>query len=171
MKCTAPDRPMWCDDFDMDLPKVIPDARRIIGEFGDVLLWTTGHETNGVLNHPTVWNGDGGMVAFFGLKPNCRPASYWTNVQPIRCTVWEAIRDAWTHQYRIHIDGVAVWDTNPLWRPFETIMWDIRGWRTPRDPSKVSRARTLVRRSLRDAHGRLVDVLYPHRDRLERVAV
>lgn len=121
----------WSDNFDMDLPKVFPEAREIMGPLGDVELVTLGRPdpNNGRLNHPVVWNGDGGLGAFLGFDGPCKPTCM---VAPgatlVTCTVWEAFRDAWAHNYLMHIEGEPVWDTSRLWPLFEQIMWKMRGW-------------------------------------------
>lgn len=126
------DLPFWSDDFDMDLPKILPNARELLGPLAGVELVTTGRpdERTGRLNHPAVWNHDQGVVAFFGFKSPRRPEMM---VAPsagwVRCTAWEAFRDAWSHQYLMIVEGALVWDTFLLWPPFETIMCHLRGWR------------------------------------------
>jgi len=140
------DRPMWCDDFDMDLPKVIPEARELLGDLADVRLLTHGHLTHGTLNHPTVWNHHDGTIAFFGLRGMSKPSTYWTDAPVVTCTTWEAFRDAWPHHYTMLVDGVAIWNTDRLWRHFEAIMWDVRGWRS--DVRKATEAKQAVRRSI-----------------------
>jgi hypothetical protein len=150
------DCPFWSDDFDMDLPKVIPEAREICAPIGGITLWTTGHTTHGALNHPNVWNWDGGSVAFFGTRGICKPESYWTNSETVKCTAWEAIRDAWPHSYIMIVDGCAIWDAGRLWHHFETIMWDLRGWR--KQPRQREYARRAVVRSLRRAVDRLAEI-------------
>jgi hypothetical protein len=98
--------PFWSDDFDMDLLKVLPETPAILGELGDVLLYTHGHETHGRLNHPSVWNGDLGMLAFFGTaREGFTPGGYVTDAPVVECTALEAFRDAWPHQYLIIVNG------------------------------------------------------------------
>lgn len=128
--------PFWSDDFDMDLPKAIPAARELVGDLADIALTTIGTPdwVTGRLNHPCAWNGDHGMVAFFGLgrlsklTPPALPAGF---IAPrsvtIHCTLWEALRDAWPHQYIMHIERVPIWDTGELWLPFQDIMFHLRG--------------------------------------------
>ena len=142
---------MWCDDFDMDLPKVFPEAREIVGDLADIELWTTGHETNGTLNHPDVWNGDTTMLAFFGFRDPARDMTFYVGSgSPVRCTAWEVFRDAWPHSYGLHVEQYLIWDTLQLRRQFETIMYDLRKW--SRAPAKeLARARSGVMRSLKTA--------------------
>jgi hypothetical protein len=146
------DTPFWSDDFDMDLPRILPEARELMGALGDVELVTTGKpDKNGRLNHPAVWNGDRSMLAFFGFKNPCRPEQMAApGVGEVRCTAWEAFRDAWPHQYLIVIERRAIWDTGPLWKHFETIMWDLRGIGGRKPPDRMSQARRAVVRSYRD---------------------
>ena len=121
---------MWCDDFDMDLPKVVPEARQALGKIGDLEIATYGGVTGGKLNHPSVWNHERGMIAFFGRPGRIgKPAAYYTDKQPVPCTLWEALRDAWCHTYVILFEGVPIWDGEQAWRLFERLMWHTRGWK------------------------------------------
>lgn len=140
------DRPMWCDDFDMDLPKVLPDARALFGDLAEVELQTyCNHPTFGALNHPVVWNHDDGLVAYFGFRSPRKPEACWTSAGIIRCSVWEAVRDAWAHHFVMVVEGRRVLDANGLWRPFETIMWGVRGWGNPRPAAvKSAKARSMA---------------------------
>jgi hypothetical protein len=121
---------MWCDDFDTDLPKVVPDARRALGEIGDLELLTYGHTTHGRLNHPTVWNHELGMISFFWRPGHAfKPAHYYVgNDAPISCTLWEAIRDAWVHDNVIVFEGRPVFDGGASYPHFQALMYDVRGW-------------------------------------------
>lgn len=156
------ERPFWSDDFDMDLPKIFPDARRLLGDLGDIELVTVGTpDANGRLNHPSVWNGDHSMLAFFGFKSPAKPEFYATGrYTEVRCTAWEMFRDAWPHGYLIQVEGYPIWDTTHIWPHFEAIMWSVRGWQGGRDPVPAKRA---VMRSYCEgvrAFGRVVDC-YP----------
>lgn len=137
------DAPFWSDDFDMDLPKIFPDARKILGDLGDIELVTVGTpDKNGRLNHPAVWNGDHSMLSFFGFRDPSKPEFYASPSKvEVRCTAWEMFRDCWAHHYLIQVERYPVWDSGPLWPHFEAIMWDIRGWGNPsRDPKRARRA-------------------------------
>lgn len=120
----------WSDDFDMDLPKIIPEARERLGEYADLELVTTSHTTHGRINCPCVWNHSLGMVAFFGRPGRLyRDPSFVTNRPEVRCTLWEAIRDVWSH------DFVLVFEFNPIWNHpemynahFYPLMAHIRKW-------------------------------------------
>ncbi|GEP00550.1 hypothetical protein [Methylobacterium haplocladii] len=140
-------RPFWSDTFECDLPKVIPGARDAVGDLADVHLWTTGHTTHGALNHPDVWNSDAGMVAFFGFRSPARPEVYWTDRPMVRCTFWEALRDAWAHHILIAVEGGLVWNSGLLWPQYEALMAEVRGWPSA-DPAKAAAARASVRVSL-----------------------
>lgn len=133
------ERAFWSDDFDMDLPKIFPDARKMLGDLGDIELVTSGtpDRRTGRLNHPTVWNTDQGCAAFFGFGNPGRDTNFYVSgyaASDIRCTAWEAFRDAWAHHFIMVIDQRRVWDTGALWPHFEAIMYDVRGWgeRNPR---------------------------------------
>jgi hypothetical protein len=122
------DLPFWSDDFDMDLPKVIPDARSRLGDLADFEMVTHGHTTHGRLNHPSVWNHALGSVAFFGRHSPMKPASYWTDHPLVRCTLWETIRDAWSHDFVVLFEHNPIWN-GQSWGHFEPLMYHIRGWR------------------------------------------
>ena len=122
--------PFWSDDFDMDLPKLFPDARRLLGDLGDIELVTTGRpdQRTGRLNHPSVWNSDRAMLAFFGFRSAVRPSHYYTNEPEIRCTTWEAFRDAWPHSYLIVVERRPIWDTFALRAEFNALLYDLRNY-------------------------------------------
>lgn len=117
----------WSDDFDMDLPKVIPDARQRLGEHADLELVTHGHETHGRLNHPSVWNHTLGLVAFFGRGTPHKPAEYWASDPLVRCTLWEAVRDAWVHDNVILFEGFPIFNRQD--EHFQPLMCHVRKWR------------------------------------------
>lgn len=149
------DPPMWCDDFDMDLPKVFPDAREIFAKVADVEIVAAGRPDKrfGNLNHPHVWNGDRSMLAFFGFGHPHVPAGYITgdrHPQHVDCTIWDAVRDAWPHSYLIVLDGRATWDTFALRGQLQTLLCHTRGW-TAVDPRDVISAQATVRRSMQRA--------------------
>lgn len=157
----ARDPPFWSDDFDMDFPKIFPDARKLLGTLGDVELVTTCHPCKtGRLNMPTVWNGDHSMLSFFGFKTPARPPFYATSRETvITCTAWEAFRDAWPHGYLIQVERQPIWDTFPLWKHFETLMWDVRNWGHP-SSRNIPAARHAVMKSYLNgiaAFGRVVN--------------
>lgn len=119
---------MWCEHFDMDLPRVIPDARRALGGIGDMQLFTHGHKTNGKINHPSVWNGQFGTHAHFFNGHHTKPAGYYTSDPLVECTLWEALRDAWCHDFAIILNGQCIWHGG-TWKHFEPLMFHVRNWR------------------------------------------
>lgn len=151
--------PFWSDDFDMDLLRVIPEAEAIIAPIAGAPLWTHGHLdlTRGRLNHPTVWNWDGGVFAYFGTRPTgFKPDVFDTDAPIVECTVLEAFRDAWVHSYLIVVDGRRAWDVDSL--VFERLMYHRRGWRArPRREADGLVAR--ARGSLRWGVKRMAEVL------------
>lgn len=128
--------PFWSDNFDMDLPKVIPGAREIVGDLAGVKLVTQGHTTDGRLNHPSVWNDRLGMVAFFGFKSPARESFYHSSEPTVECTVWEAFRDAWAHSYVLIVEREPIWDTFALRSEFDTILYVERGWGVPTEAGR-----------------------------------
>ncbi|HLF10635.1 MAG TPA: hypothetical protein VJA26_05425 [Gammaproteobacteria bacterium] len=118
----------WSDDFDMDLPKVIPDARDRLGEHADLELVTYGGTTHGRLNHPCVWNHPLGSVSFFGRGDPRIPSDYYHgHKELVKCTLWEAVRDAWPHSNVILFECRPIWKDQ--WEHFEPLMSHLRGWR------------------------------------------
>jgi hypothetical protein len=122
---------MWCDDFDMDLYKVLPDAKRLLEPVANLRLYTTGHMTDGALNHPSTW----GIRAYFGFRLSeelpargCQPEGHWTDSPVIGCTVEEAFRDVWPHTLIMIVEGYEVWNAHALWTQFERLMSSLRGW-------------------------------------------
>lgn len=137
------DFPFWSDDFDLDFPKLFPEAKAQLGALAAVVLYTPGHTTHGRLNHPSVWNDDHTMLAFFGFRgPDVPSPYYFGSDKIVRCTAWEAFRDAWPHHYQITLMRQPVWDTFALDGAFETIMWHVRGWR--RDEGAFRQAKAQV---------------------------
>lgn len=155
------DHPFWSDDFDMDLPKVFPQARDLFAGIDAVELWTTGtpDRQRGNLNHPDVWNSDHTMLSFFSFgRGPCRPAFYSGHDSEVSCTLWGALRDAWPHGYLLQIMQQPVWDTFQLRPQFDTLMYDLRGWgkgtAVERSAADVAHARRVVLQSLALAAGR-----------------
>ncbi|WP_375782888.1 hypothetical protein ACE10Z_23530 [Bradyrhizobium sp. Pha-3] len=126
----APVQPFWSDDFDMDLPKIFPEAHHLLGDLAGVEMWTGGSaDANGRLNHPSCWNTDVGLAAFFGFSDTGRDEGFYVaSGGRVRCTAWEAFRDAWCRNYVMVIENRVVWRTDRLWPHFETIMWNVRSW-------------------------------------------
>lgn len=129
---------MWCDNFDMDLPKMVPDAMKAIEPLADAILFTYGNLTDGKLNHPSVWNTYSGMSAFFSVGGASKPNAYYTADLPVRCTWAEACRDAWCHDYNIVFYAPPVVPVGLILYPgpkvmplFTDLMYDHRGWRHP----------------------------------------
>lgn len=154
-------RPMWCDDFDMDLPKVIPGVRDAVGDAGDIVLFTYGHTTHGTLNHPSVWNTGEGTIAFFGFTSPAAPGGFATSSPVVECTGWEFFRDLWVHGTAAYVERFLVWKSEDLEADFENIMWNVRGWgdaasRAGQRRRRMGELRTLI--SIRQAARRLVEL-------------
>lgn len=139
---------MWCDDFDMDLLKVIPDAGKLLESVGNVTLYTYGHSTDGKLNHPSVWSSYNSMVALFGFESPDKPDHYVTWDPVVKCTFEEAIRDCWCHRYAIVVGGRHIWNTDTpfMIQDFDIIMGHVRGYAA--DETEFRQAQERVRDSL-----------------------
>lgn len=145
---------MWCDDFDMDLFRVLPEARELLAPVAAVELCTHGGETRGKLNHPSAWSHNAGLVAFFGFKDPHKPAFYSTQHPIVRCTFEEAVRDLWSHALLMLVEGQPVWDSQRVQGEFNLLMYHLRGW-TVRDEQEVAQAKARVLDSIRGGVHRL----------------
>jgi len=126
-----PTERFWSDSFDMDLLKVIPGVVDAAAPAAHLRLWTYGGTSYGRLNHPAVWNGYKGTLAYFGLDDTgwWKPSANWTDAPMVECTWLELLRDAWVHQYQALVNGWPVFDTSRAWRMFEQLMGHARGYR------------------------------------------
>lgn len=133
---------MWCDKFDMDIKKAVPDFAQALGETKDWTLYTVGGVTDGKLNHPATWNQYIGSIAFFAFDniASAIPQGYYCgDSQPVQCTFEEAIRDCWPHNYVIILRYFTVegWQSGLIWdsfcpeirNVFDTLMAHNRGWK------------------------------------------
>jgi hypothetical protein len=153
------DRPFWSDDFDMDLPKIIPDAKQLLGQHAGLKLTTAASVRNGMMSHPSTWNSRLGSIALFSTGLWQRPAFYWTDSPQVECTLWEAVRDAWSHGYVMLIDGVPVLNTERMYnRRFYPLMSNLRGWPTL-DANKVVRHKLMVRSAIRCCSKKVARIL------------
>lgn len=152
------DGPLWCHDFDADLPKVVPSALEALDAMAEVELRTYAAPTNGKINCPCAWHTDMGLTAFFAT-PNRSivPAGYVGGREVVACTFWEAVRDEWIH------DSVIVVNRRFVWKPpselMMRLMFDLRGWGEPLSDEQRDEDQEHVRRSLVAAAGRLEAVL------------
>lgn len=137
---------MWCDTFDADLLAVVPGAAQALGDTASIRLETYSRLTGGKINHPSCWNTDGGVTAFFWTAPEFRPgASFYTDQPVAECTFLEAVRDEWVHDCAVNVNGHLVW--RPPARLMQQLMYDLRGW-TVLDDDAREEIRSRVRHSL-----------------------
>lgn len=119
---------LWCDTFDADLLKVVPDAAHALGAAGDVELITHCRPgPDGRINHPVGWWTDHGLTSFFSTpdRPPA-PAGYWTLERLVPCTFLDVVRDEWIHGAAVVVHGQLVW--RPPQDAFARLMSDVRGW-------------------------------------------
>lgn len=136
----------WSDNFDADLLKVIPETEEILGETANIQLWTHGGLTDGKLNHPSCWNTDVGMTAFFGFKQTgFKPDAFWTDRPLVSCTFLEACRDAWVHGFVIGVDGYEVADFCSTQGILLELMHDLRGIHKLQESKLISRKASIRR--------------------------
>jgi hypothetical protein len=138
-----PNGTFWCDNFDCDLFRAVPESREILEELGQVKLLTRGTVTNGRLNHPTCWNHDKGLIALFSFSGEPRPPGYHSSDPIVECTFEEAIRDAWVHTLVVVVERQLIWNAFELRREFETLMYHHRKWRVD-EPAAAKAARRVA---------------------------
>jgi hypothetical protein len=118
------------EDWDGDLLKIVPQAAEIIAPVADLKLITHGSaDKEGRLSHPSTWNGDDGMLAFFDFDAALavsKPKSFWTGQPIVRCTALEAFCDAWMHHYVLHLRAEPVWNTFALRTLMMNLLMDAR---------------------------------------------
>jgi len=141
---------MWCDDFDMDLLKVIPGARELLDREAGITLYTHGRLTDGKLNHPAVWNQQRGLTTFFGFADPAKPEACITRDPIIQCTLAEALRDSWAHHYVLTIERTPVWVSQVHRDIFKTLMWHVRGWHRT-NPHRLNEKEVIILESLKQA--------------------
>lgn len=156
--------PMWCDDFDMDLLKVLPETPSLIQPARNVVLLVNAHTTHDTLNHPACFNTYEGLAAFFEVDTtngmdlalmsatggSVAPAGYYTRDPIVRCTAMEAFRDWWPHHYGMLVNRRHVIRDRSHWSHFERLMYHRRGWHKAKD-EEVAESLDWLRGVLRDA--------------------
>lgn len=153
----APTGALWCEDFDADLPKVVPGALECLGDAAWIELLTYSHATNGRINCPAAWWTDHGLTAFFATPEwgAPAPAGYWPGQSElVVCTFWEAIRDEWIHDAAIAVNGRLIWKSPA--QLMTRLMFDLRGW-TQLDEATRVETQEHVRASLAAAARRIVE--------------
>lgn len=164
------DGAMWCDDFDMDLYRVLPEAREVLAPVAATSLYTCSHTTYGKINCPAAWDtGRGGNACYFGLLADGaglptwaslptvgpQPSGYTARDSVVECTFEEVVRDLWVHQQEFHVlVGKGQYHRIPMPKPscFDTLMAAIRGWDKPPTPIReIQAARERVVLDLRCA--------------------
>lgn len=124
---TPPQPPFWADDFDMDLPQIVPDWLELLGDTAEVTLKTHSRGTEDRINLPSAWSHlKYRSVAFFGREHPHKPELYWTEAPVIDCTFGEVMRDVWSHHYMAFVEGRPVVEGS--WLRFDYIMSHRRGW-------------------------------------------
>jgi len=124
--------PFWSDDFDADLLRIFPEVEQEAAGIAGVKLYTHAYSSFGRLNHPTVWNDHHGMIAFFTFTAGGPTlGSYYTRDPIVECTPLEVLRDVWSHDYIIDLEGrrVCTWG---WWEVMQPLMYAVRGRPLPR---------------------------------------
>lgn len=137
---------MWCDDYGLDLLKLVPGASAALAPVVAVELVTHGRVTGGALDGAAFWTVDGRRTAFFGLSGPSKPSHLDTSLPVVRCSAVQAIRDAWGNFYDLWVDGSLVFAPAEMGTEFQVLFERARGWKTasPNDAIAAWRA-VLVR--------------------------
>jgi hypothetical protein len=168
--------PFWSDNFDMDLLKVFPDAVELCDHMEDLKLWTYSHTTLGRINCPSSWNTDLGLMAFFWTKiPAHHREGNWsrfgffytTDAPLVECTWLEVIRDEWSHQSVVNVNGLIVWRPGDLWPHFERIMWFVRDVTKTRDAT-TEQVQAALQAAVQDRHREISESLLRCRKSIEK---
>ena len=151
---------MWCDGLDIDLYALVPSARQVLLPVADVALMTHGRTQDGALDHPAVWNGPLGLMAYFGFDSPDKPGSMYTDCPVVVCTFEEVIRDCWLHHYVIMMSRGrrAIWQPDQVLPAFDRLMAHVRGYGLCQEGDLVG-YRTVVLDSLRNVVYRFQDEL------------
>lgn len=100
---------MWCDDFDMDLPKVFTGIQKWFRQ--PLVMWALCRPAGGKINCPAAWHGLGrnwglGTIVFVQPFEPTFPrdkhgwvsvGGYTTDDPWVLCNPWDLIRDEWVH--------------------------------------------------------------------------
>ncbi|HSX23180.1 MAG TPA: hypothetical protein VLE97_10455 [Gaiellaceae bacterium] len=146
---------LWCDDFDADLPKVVPGALEALGVMADVEMRTYCYPTNGRINCPAAWHTNLGLTAYFSTPDfgQPQPFGYVTAKQDlVPCTFWEVVRDEWIHDAVVVVNRQWVW--SPPVKLMMDLMYDLRGWTALDDLSRAA-----IRRHVLDSLAAAADRL------------
>jgi len=155
--------PFWSDGLDIDLYRLVPEARDAIGEDANVTLYTwSGPKTHGRLNHPTVW-GEVWPACVVGTSPESitMPRGYVTGPSEsvTECTFEELCRDAWLHHYSAVLDADFRLILCPERQWFNALMYSARGFfSVPDEDIRLSKLASLkaIEESRRGLHDALV---------------
>lgn len=162
---------MWCERFDGDLYRLVPEARAIVAPVAGFPLVTNGRLTDGALNHPSVWNHELGMIAWFAETDQApgwtgpgkvAPEVFWTHEPLVACTFEQAVRDCWVHHYAIVLVGTGsmnhaptvIWNTSRMGWVLTDLLFHARGIRMM-EPAAMEERRTIVTTSLAAAVARM----------------
>ena len=122
--------PFWSDDFDMDLPKVVPAWLELLGDdVAAVELLTYSGTFAGRINCPASWDHSRyGGVSYFGFEDAGLPEMCSTYLPVVSCTFAEVVRDLWVHGQVGVVGGVVIVRADTIQRTFERLMHHRRKW-------------------------------------------
>jgi hypothetical protein len=136
--------PMWCDDFDGDLFRLLPEAEGMLAPVAGMPLWTYANTTHGRLNHPSAWHTRVGLAAFASSTQarDPKPGHFYTQDLIVECTVEEMVRDLFVHQCALVVDSRHVFQFDRWTRDYFTLLYDARGVVALAAPKRVEAARS-----------------------------
>ena len=165
--------PMWCDDFDMDLLKLLPEVERLLAPCQGIRLYTTCNPTHVRINLPSVWHQRGGLTCYVGfLRPDDplpekgpQPAYCMTFSPVVEATAEEMFRDLWCHNLvwvqvsspkmrELWRDSAQIWNAHALTGSFNILLYALRGWE-PVPENRLYFHRCRVLKSISRAASRL----------------
>lgn len=153
--------PFWSDDWEGDLLKLVPGVREALGDAEGVTLYTyDGSLTHGRINLPCVWNTDHGLTAYFGVRRGYafKPPHAFTTEACVECTWLEVLRDVWSHDYCVVVDGRVVLAADAFYAVFYPMLEEARGWKKLDDDArqKLQRAALALIQAATDAFRRVL---------------
>lgn len=140
---------MWCDEHEVDLLRLLPEAQEIIGDLANIELFTHGGMTDGTIDHAMTWNTGAGATAYYGFFHPANPESCRATKGVVSCSFLEAVRDAWCCQYALCVEGTVVWNAQTRIQDYSILFLYGRG----RMPvyELAAQARERIAESLRQA--------------------
>lgn len=124
--------PFWSDELDIDLYRLVPEARDAIGEDANVTLYTyCDKKTHGRINHPALWGRGAWASCIVSTASELihKPERMAAPAEAVtECTFEELCRDAWLHHYSAILDAEFRLLLCHERRWFNALMYSARRW-------------------------------------------